>query len=48
MAECGWWLRSIYLAFLAGVAGIFIYAMIQRAGAPELPTSATTGENVNG
>jgi hypothetical protein len=43
----GWWIGSIYLALLAGIAGIFIYAMTQRADAPDFPTSATTGENIN-
>jgi hypothetical protein len=40
----GWWLRSIYLVFLGGMAGIAIYAMSQRADAPDFPASATTAE----
>ena len=40
-----WWLRSIYLALLACMAGLLIYGVTQRADAPDFPASATTGQN---
>jgi hypothetical protein len=42
-----WWLRSLYLAVLAGIAGLLIYAVTQRADAPDLPASARTGQNTS-
>jgi hypothetical protein len=40
----GWWLRSIYLVLLCCIAGVTVYAMTQRADAPDFPGSTDAAE----